>query len=67
MPESVETERAAIPARSRAEGEASGALIALGYKPGEVIKMLKDLDGVTLTTEEMIREALRRVHRVSER
>ena len=67
LPESLETERAAIPARSKAEGEASGALIALGYKPGEVIKMLKDLDGVTLTTEEMIREALRRVHRVSER
>jgi holliday junction DNA helicase RuvA len=66
LPESVEPERA-LPARSRAEGEASGALIALGYKPGEVIKMLKDLDGVTLTTEEMIREALRRVHRVAER
>ncbi len=29
--------------------------------------MLKDLDGVKLTTEEMIREALRRVHRVAER
>ena len=67
LPESLETERAAIPARSKAEGEASGALIALGYKPGEVIKMLKDLDGVKLTTEEMIREALRRVHRVAER
>jgi Holliday junction DNA helicase RuvA len=66
LPESVEPERS-LPARSRAEGEASGALIALGYKPGEVIKMLKDLDGVTLTTEEMIREALRRVHRVAER
>jgi Holliday junction DNA helicase RuvA len=66
LPESVEPDRA-LPASSRAEGEASGALIALGYTPGEVIKMLKDLDGVTLTTEEMIREALRRVHRVSER
>jgi holliday junction DNA helicase RuvA len=67
LPESIETERAALPARSTAEGEASGALIALGYKPGEVLKMLKDLDSVKLSTEEMIREALRRVHRVAER
>jgi Holliday junction DNA helicase RuvA len=67
LPESIESERVALPARSQAEGEASGALIALGYKPGEVIKMLKDLDGVKLSTEEMIREALRRVHRIGER
>jgi Holliday junction DNA helicase RuvA len=67
LPEAIEPERAALPARSQAEGEASGALIALGYKPGEVLKMLKDLDGVKLSTEEMIREALRRVHRAAER
>jgi Holliday junction DNA helicase RuvA len=67
LPEALETAQAAFPARSRSEGEASGALVALGYKPGEVIKMLKDLDGVKLSTEEMIREALRRVHRVAER
>jgi Holliday junction DNA helicase RuvA len=67
LPEAVEPERAAIPVRSMAEGEASGALLALGYKPSEVIKMLKDLDGEQLGTEGMIREALRRVHRVAER
>jgi Holliday junction DNA helicase RuvA len=67
LPEAVQPERAALPARSQAEGEASGALIALGYKPGEVLRMLKDLDGVKLSTEEMIREALRRVHRAAER
>jgi Holliday junction DNA helicase RuvA len=67
LPESIEPERAAFPARTQAEGEASGALIALGYKPGEVLKMLKDLDGVKLSTEEMIREALRRVHRAADR
>ena len=39
------------------------ALLALGYKPGEVVRMLKDLDSVRLSTEEMIREALKRVHR----
>lgn len=67
LPEAVEPERAAIPLRSTAEGEASGALLALGYKPAEVMRMLKDLDGEELGTEGMIREALRRVHRVAER
>ncbi|HVJ29185.1 MAG TPA: Holliday junction branch migration protein RuvA [Gammaproteobacteria bacterium] len=62
LPESIGTD-AALPARSKAEGEAHGALLALGYKPGEVVRMLKDLDGVRLSTEEMIREALKRVHR----
>jgi Holliday junction DNA helicase RuvA len=63
LPESLGTEPSALPARSKAEGEAHGALLALGYKPGEVGRMLKDLDSVRLTTEEMIREALKRVHR----
>ena len=63
LPESLGSEAAALPARSKAEGEAHGALLALGYKPGEVVRMLKDLDSVRLSTEEMIREALKRVHR----
>jgi Holliday junction DNA helicase RuvA len=63
LPESLGAEAAALPARSAAEGEAHGALLALGYKPGEVVRMLKDLDGVRMSTEEMIREALKRVHR----
>jgi holliday junction DNA helicase RuvA len=63
LPESLGTDAAALPARSPAEGEAHGALLALGYKPGEVVRMLKDLDSVRLSTEEMIREALKRVHR----
>jgi Holliday junction DNA helicase RuvA len=63
LPESLGAEGAALPARSAAEGEAHGALLALGYKPGEVVRMLKDLDGGRLSTEEMIREALKRVHR----
>ena len=54
-------------ARSPAEGEAYDALLALGYKPSEVTKMLKDLDASTLSTEDLIRQALRRVHKVSER
>jgi Holliday junction DNA helicase RuvA len=63
LPESIGADSSALPARSKAEGEAHGALLALGYKPGEVVRMLKDLDSVRLSTEEMIREALRRVHR----
>jgi Holliday junction DNA helicase RuvA len=63
LPESIGADASTLPARSKAEGEAHGALLALGYKPGEVLRMLKDLDSVRLSTEEMIREALRRVHR----
>ena len=63
LPESIGTDASVLPGRSKAEGEAHGALLALGYKPGEVLRMLKDLDSVRLSTEEMIREALRRVHR----
>jgi len=63
LPESLAGDVMALPARSAAEDEASGALVALGYKPAEVVKMLKDLDAARLTTEELIREALRRVHR----
>jgi Holliday junction DNA helicase RuvA len=63
LPESLGADSAALPARSKAEGEAHGALLALGYKPAEVVKMLKDLDAARLSTEDMIREALKRVHR----
>lgn len=42
-------------------GEAHEALLALGYKPGEAEKMLKGLDAERLRTEDLIREALRRV------
>lgn len=63
----TESGASALAARSSAESEAQGALLALGYKPAEVLKMLSDLDGAELSTEEMIREALRRVHRVHER
>lgn len=45
-----------------ARGEAQHALIALGYKPAEVLRMLKAIDVGALPTEEIIREALRRAH-----
>ena len=46
---------------ANAQGEAHGALLALGYKPAEASRMLKDLDATRLGTEELIREALRQV------
>jgi Holliday junction DNA helicase RuvA len=44
------------------ETEAHGALLALGYKPAEAIRMLKGLGTVSASAEELIREALKRVH-----
>jgi holliday junction DNA helicase RuvA len=67
LPEAKLSDAASPEGRTRAEGEAHGALLALGYKPGEVQKMLRDLDIARLTTEEIIREALRRVHRAAAR
>jgi holliday junction DNA helicase RuvA len=40
------------------EGEAYGALIALGYKPLEVTRLLKSVDATHASTEEIIRRAL---------
>ncbi len=44
---------------ARAQDEAHGALLALGYRPAEIVKMLKNLDATRLGTEELIREALK--------
>jgi Holliday junction DNA helicase RuvA len=45
-----------------AETEAHGALMTLGYKPTEAVRMLKGLDTARLSAEDLIREALKRVH-----
>ena len=42
------------------QGEAFNALLALGYKPTEVTRMLKEFDTTELSTEEIIKQALRR-------
>ena len=60
MPEAETT--AATARTPTAAVEAEGALIALGYKPTEVAKMLQPFDAASMTTEALIREALRRVH-----
>jgi len=43
-----------------AEAEAYGALVALGYKPGEATRLLKNVgvEAAQLSTEELIRRAL---------
>jgi Holliday junction DNA helicase RuvA len=42
--------------------EAESALLALGYRPAEVTRLLGGLDTTGLSTEALIREALRQVH-----
>ena len=42
-----------------AQAEAFCALVALGYKPAEVTRLLQKVDAAVTTTEELIRHALR--------
>jgi Holliday junction DNA helicase RuvA len=42
-----------------AQAEAFSALVALGYKPAEVTRLLQKVDAAVTTTEELIRHALR--------
>ncbi len=50
---------AALGASATPQGEASSALIALGYKPQEVVRLLKSVDEPGLSTTEIIRRALK--------
>ncbi|MGH8262231.1 MAG: hypothetical protein ACRETU_06320, partial [Steroidobacterales bacterium] len=43
---------------STPQGEAFGALIALGYKPVEATKLIKGVDAANASTEDIIRRAL---------
>jgi holliday junction DNA helicase RuvA len=46
-------------AAARPQAEAFSALVALGYKPAEVTRLLQKVDPSVATTEELIRHALR--------
>jgi holliday junction DNA helicase RuvA len=46
-------------AASSPQSEAFSALIALGYKPPEVVKLLKSADEPGLSTTDIIRRALK--------
>jgi len=52
------TAGAPLAAPARAEGEAYGALVALGYRPAEAARLLKAVGPGTHSTEELIRRAL---------
>ena len=60
-PEGVDTQMQEG-AGTEAEAEAHGALLALGYRPAEVRRLLAKLDASGLNSEQLIREALKRVH-----
>ena len=47
------------PTAAGAQGEAFAALVALGYKPPEVTRLLQKVDASVTSTEELIRHALR--------
>jgi Holliday junction DNA helicase RuvA len=49
---------AVAPALDSPEGEAYGALVALGYRPVEATRLLKAVEPGEYTTEELIRRAL---------
>lgn len=63
LPEASDGGIGAAPGPAGSEAEAHDALLTLGYRPAEAARMLKDLDTAQLSTEDLIREALRRVHR----
>ena len=54
----VTSANAALEPQGGAQAEAFSALIALGYKPGEVTRLLKTVDPSVQKTEEIIRRAL---------
>lgn len=54
---------AAAPVSDSPEGEAFGALVALGYRPAEATRLLKAVEPGTHTTEELIRRALQNAAR----
>jgi Holliday junction DNA helicase RuvA len=49
---------APVDSTAGAQAEAFSALVALGYKPAEVTRLLKAVDASVQTTEEIIRGAL---------
>jgi Holliday junction DNA helicase RuvA len=58
MPTSSDT-LPGVAAQATPQSEAFSALIALGYKPPEVIRLLKTVDEPDLATTEIIRRALK--------
>ncbi len=51
------------PVTSEPADEAFGALVALGYKPTEVTRMIANVDSADMDTEELIRQVLKQAAR----
>jgi Holliday junction DNA helicase RuvA len=51
------------PVSSEPADEAFGALVALGYKPAEVTRMIANVDSADMDTEELIRQVLKQAAR----
>jgi Holliday junction DNA helicase RuvA len=62
LPEAVLASKPSFGNGGGPAAEAESALLSLGYKPAEIARMLKNLDAANLTTEELIRAALRHAH-----
>jgi Holliday junction DNA helicase RuvA len=62
LPDDFDGEQGAGLASGQSASEAESALLALGYRQNEVQRMLSSLDTTGLSTEALIREALRQVH-----
>lgn len=50
-----------VPRRDNPIEDAVGALMALGYKPAEASRAIRDIDGEGLSSEDLIRRALRQL------
>ena len=53
--------KGSVTVETSARGEAHDALVALGYKASEVNKLIGSIDTADLSTEDIIRQALRQV------
>jgi len=62
LPDGIANGAAAGTPAGRPASEAESALLALGYRPAEVTRMLGSLETAGLSTEALIREALRQAH-----
>jgi Holliday junction DNA helicase RuvA len=62
LPDDLPAGATSLASTAQPASEAESALLALGYRQSEVSRMLGSLDSAGLSTEALIREALRQAH-----